>query len=223
MGRLLVIEGLDGSGKATLTAALSAKWTAQGRRVARLAFPRYGESVFADLCRDALYGRFGDLSDSVHGTALLFALDRRDAAAEIRDLVASNDIVLLDRYVSSNAAYGSARLGGPVTPTTFPAWVRDLEIGRFEVPAPDLQILLDVPPALAQARALHRAGQSADRALDAFEADGGLQRRTAAMYEELARTSFLSPWRVLTPGPDGSVAIPADLVGPAGPAVRRGT
>jgi dTMP kinase len=214
-GRLLVIEGLDGSGKATLTSALASKWVAQGRQVARLAFPRYDDSIFAELVRDALYGNLGDLSESVYGPALLFALDRRDAAAEIRDLVANFDIVLLDRYVASNAAYGAARLGAPHTPNDFPQWVHDLEIGRFDVPVPDLQILLDVPPALAQARARRRANETADRALDTFESDGGLQRRTAAMYAELALSQYLSPWRVLRPEPDGSVLIPADLLGPA--------
>lgn len=214
MGRLLVLEGLDGSGKATLATVLAAKWSAQGRRVARLAFPRYGDSIFADLCRDALYGNIGDLSDSIYGPALLFALDRRDAADEIRELTAAFDIVLLDRYVSSNAAYGAARLGAPAVANDFPTWVRELEIGRFGVPVPDLQILLDVPPALAQARALRRATESTDRALDTFEADGGLQRRTAAMYAELALQQYLSPWRVLRPDADGHVPIPADLLGP---------
>ncbi len=213
-GRLIVIEGLDGSGKATLSASLCAKWRAQGRRVSVLAFPRYADSVFAELVKDALYGRLGDLSDSVHGLALLFALDRRDAADEIRDLLAGNDIVLLDRYVASNAAYGSARLGAPAVPNDFPDWVRALEIDRFGVPVPDLQILLDVAPAVAGARALRRAGESADRALDHFEADGGLQRRTALMYAALAGTQYLSPWRVLTPGDTAAVPIPADLLGP---------
>jgi dTMP kinase len=215
VGRLLVIEGLDGSGKATLTASLHAEWQAQGRRVAQLAFPRYADSIHAQLVRDALYGRLGDLSDSVHGTALLFALDRRDAAGEIRDLLAGHDIVLLDRYVASNAAYGAARLGAPAAPNDFPAWVRELEIDRFGVPVPDLQILLDVPPAVARERALRRADESSERALDNFESDGGLQRRTAAMYAELAAAQYLSPWRILQPGPDGSVPIPADLLGPA--------
>ena len=214
-GRLLVIEGLDGSGKATLTASLSAKWQAQGRRVARLAFPRYADNVHAALVKDALYGRLGDLSDSVHGPALLFALDRRDAADEIRDLLATHDIVLLDRYVASNAAYGAARLGAPAVDNDFPEWVRALEIDRFDVPVPDLQILLDVAPAVARARALRRADASTDRALDTFEADGGLQRRTAAMYAALAQAQYLSPWRVLRPVEDGPVPIPADLLGPA--------
>lgn len=212
MGRLVVVEGLDGSGKATLTATLCAAWRDHGLRVATLAFPRYGDSVFADLIRETLYGRVGDLGDSVYGPALLFALDRRDAAAQIRSLLTGHDVVLLDRYVSSNAAYGAARLGGPDAATDFPDWVRGLEIERFGVPVPDLQILLDVPASLARERALHRAGTSSDRALDAFEADGGLQRRTAGMYAVLAGAGYLSPWRVLRPGADGQLAVPADLL-----------
>ena len=88
MGRLIVIEGLDGSGKRTLTDALSTRWRADGRTVATMAFPRYGLDVHADLVQDALYGRLGDLSESVYGPALLFALDRRAAAPAIRELLA---------------------------------------------------------------------------------------------------------------------------------------
>ncbi|AZI57477.1 dTMP kinase [Nakamurella antarctica] len=215
MGRLIVVEGLDGSGKATLTASLARKWGEQGRTVARLAFPRYGMSVHADLVKDALYGRLGDLSESVYGPALLFALDRQGAAEDIEAALAENDIVLLDRYISSNAAYGSARLGGPAHPNDFAQWVADLEVDRFEIPRPDLQILLDVPVLLAAARARGRAAGDNNRALDSFESDSALQARTAAMYAELAAGQYLSPWRILKPEADGSVAIPADLLGPA--------
>ena len=213
MGRLIVIEGLDGSGKRTLTDALARQWADAGRTVATMAFPRYGVDVHADLVRDALYGRLGDLSDSVYGPALLFALDRRAATPEIRDLLAGNDVVLLDRYVTSNAAYGSARLGGPAVPTGFADWVRAIELDRFCVPAPDHQILLATPLHVAAMRARHRAVGNADRALDSFEADAGLQQRTGAMYAQLARENYLSAWTVLTPGSDGSLSIPAELAG----------
>ena len=213
MGRLIVVEGLDGSGKRTLTDELALRWRSDGRSVATMAFPRYGEDIHADLIRDALYGRLGDLSDSVHGSALLFALDRRAAAPLIRELLAGHDIVLLDRYVSSNAAYGSARLGAPEATTDFPQWVRSLEIDRFGVPLPDRQILLATPLELAAQRARRRAAADSERALDRFEADTGLQRRTGEMYRVLAGRQYLSPWTVLTPGPDGTVSLPPDLVG----------
>ncbi len=212
MGRLIVIEGLDGSGKRTLTDALTTSWRAAGLTVASLAFPRYGADVHADLVRDALYGRLGDLGDSVYGPAVLFALDRRAAAEEIRALLDAHDAVLLDRYVSSNAAYGAARLGGPDVPTDFPNWVRALEVDRFGVPVPDHQVMLDTPAALAAQRARDRAAGDTDRALDTFEADAGLQGRTAAMYRALAERSYLSPWTVLRPGTDGAVTPPAELL-----------
>lgn len=213
VGRLIVIEGLDGSGKRTLTDALSARWRAEGRSVATMAFPRYGVDVHADLVQDALYGRLGDLSQSVYGPALLFALDRQAAAAEIRRLVAANDVLLLDRYVTSNAAYGSARLGGPAVQTGFAQWVRELEVDRFGVPLPDHQVLLATPLDVAAQRARSRAADSAERALDSFESDAGLQQRTSEMYALLAGQSYLSPWSVLIPEPDGSLSIPAGLVG----------
>lgn len=212
MGTLVVIEGLDGSGKQTLTAALAGQWRESGRTVATMAFPRYGIDVHADLVRDALYGRLGDLSESVYGPALLFALDRRAAAAEIRELLGANDVVLLDRYVTSNAAYGSARLGGPAVDSGFADWVRDLEIDRFGIPAPDRQVLLATPPAVAAERARGRAETSADRALDNFEADAGLQHRTGEMYRLLAAGDYLSPWTVLIPQANGVLTIPPDLL-----------
>jgi len=126
-------------------------------------------------------------------------------------MLAVHDVVLLDRYVTSNAAYGSARLGGPQVSTGFADWVRAIELHRFGVPAPDHQVLLATPLHVAAERARDRAVGDADRALDSFEADAGLQQRTGAMYAQLARENYLSAWTVLTPGPDGSLSIPAEL------------
>ncbi|HET8591761.1 MAG TPA: dTMP kinase [Nakamurella sp.] len=212
MGTLIVIEGLDGSGKNTLSGTLTGHWRAGGRSVATLAFPRYGADVHADLVRDMLYGRLGDLTDSVYGSALLFSLDRRAAADQIRELQAGHDIVLLDRYISSNAAYGAARLGGPDVDTGFPEWVRALEVDRFGIPVPDHQLLLATPPELAERRARDRAARHEHRALDTFEADGDLQRRTAAMYRSLAAADYLSRWTVLEPGEQGTVAVPDEVL-----------
>ena len=123
--------------------------------VGRWAFPRYDADIHAELVRDALYGRLGDLGASVHGMALLFALDRRDAGPRLRDALAAHDAVLVDRYVASNAAYGAARLGQDAA-GEFVAWVRALEIDRFAVPVPDHQLLLAVPREVAAQRAAHR-------------------------------------------------------------------
>ena len=206
---LIVIEGVDGAGKRTLTNGLRAQFEAVGSSVATLAFPRYGHSVAADLAAEALHGGHGDLSSSVYAMAVLFALDRAGAHDEIGHLDAAYDVVILDRYVASNAAYSAARLhqgaDGDVV-----EWVRTLEYERLHLPAPDWQVLLDVPTELAAERAEHRANQETDRAKDAYERDDGLQRRTGEVYSGLAAAHWCGRW--LVAGPDVSAAaLAADL------------
>jgi dTMP kinase len=206
VGRLVVIEGLDGAGKRTLSDGLTDALRAEGASVAGIAFPRYGVNVHADLVQDALHGRIGDLGDSVHGMALLFALDRLAARDHLTELLAANDVVLADRYVASNAAYGAARLHQNAR-GEFVDWVRHLEIDRFALPVPHVQLLLRVPVEVAADRAAHRERTETDRARDSFESDGGLQARCAAVYDQLAAIGWLSPWLVVdgTMTPDSAL------------------
>lgn len=198
---LVAIEGLDGAGKRTLTGGLQRAFETVGRSVTTLAFPRYGASITADLASEALHGKHGDLAASVHAMAVLFALDRAAAIGEIATLCRDYDVVLLDRYVASNAAYSAARLHQDATGGVV-AWVEELEYRRLKLPAPDRQILLSVPVELAAARAQHRALTESDRDRDAYERDDGLQRRTGAVYAELAATDWGGPWSVVPPDTD---------------------
>ncbi len=194
MGRLIVIEGLDGAGKRTMTDGLTAAF---GPRVARLEFPRYGRSVYADLVREGLHGRLGGFGHEVYGMAMLYALDRRDAAPGIRAALAANDVVLADRYVASNAAFGAARLHQDAR-GEFVEWVRALEIDRFGLPVPDAHVLLRVPVEVATSRSAHRSRVEAGRGRDTWESDEPLQARVAAVYDGLAADGWLAPWRVVT-------------------------
>lgn len=204
---LIAIEGVDGAGKRTLSAGLRARWEQQGRTVATLAFPRYRQSITADLAAEALHGEHGDLADSVYAMAVLFALDRAAARAEIAAARRDHDVVILDRYVASNAAYSAARLhqdaAGPVVD-----WVHRLEYGRLGLPTPDRQLLLAVPTEVAGQRARRRAQQEADRARDSYERDTGLQARTGAVYAELAAAGWGGRWQVA-----GADTDPAELAG----------
>ena len=207
---LIVIEGLDGAGKRTLSRGLQQAFAAAGRSVATLAFPRYGQSVTADLASEALHGRHGDLADSVYAMAVLFALDRAGAKEHIGELCTRHDVVILDRYVASNAAYSAARLHQDAAGEMV-SWVADLEYRRLGLPQPDRQILLDVSVELAAQRARRRADEEADRARDAYERDDGLQHRTAAVYAGLAAAHWHGRWTVAGAGVDpGRLA--ADLL-----------
>ncbi|MBU9764048.1 dTMP kinase [Mycobacterium sp. TNTM28] len=200
---LIVIEGVDGAGKRTLTNGLRAAFETDRTSVGTLAFPRYHQSVPADLAAEALHGAHGDLADSVYAMAALFALDRAGAREEIEHLQGAYDVVILDRYVASNAAYSAARLHQGADGAAV-AWVRELEYDRLKLPRPDWQILLDVPTELAARRAEHRANTEADRAKDAYERDGGLQQRTGAVYAALAAADWCGRWAIAGPDVDPS-------------------
>ncbi|WP_295652203.1 dTMP kinase [uncultured Dietzia sp.] len=199
-GRLAVIEGLDGAGKNTLTTALAAELTGRGLTVGRLAFPRYG-TLHADLAADALRGGQAGTADSPHAMALLFAMDRHAASAELSALAEANDVVLLDRYVASNAAYTAARLGAERADEAV-EWIGALEFERLGLPVPDLQILLDTPVAVAAERAGSREVSDPGRARDRYERDSTLQSDTSRAYRRLAETSWRSPWTILGAEPD---------------------
>jgi dTMP kinase len=190
---LIAIEGVDGSGKRTLTQGLQTAFERAGRSVATLAFPRYGQSVTADVAAEALHGEHGDLASSVYAMALLFALDRAGAIGEIERLTRDHDVVILDRYVASNAAYSAARLhqdaAGPAV-----TWVPELEFRRLALPAPDWQVLLNVTAELAGERARSRAERDPTRARDSYERDDGLQQRTRAVYAGLAAAGWGGRW-----------------------------
>ncbi|AQA01441.1 thymidylate kinase [Mycobacterium sp. MS1601] len=208
---LIAIEGVDGAGKNTLSRALQAAFSAAGKTVATLAFPRYGQSVTADVAAEALHGDHGDLADSVYAMAMLFALDRAGAIDELVQLRASHDVVILDRYVASNAAYSAARLhqgaDGEVVD-----WVYRLEYQRLRLPSADYQLLLDVPVELAEQRARSRAESDPSRARDAYERDGGLQYRTGAVYSELAAADWGGRWLIAGADADPA-AVAAEVAG----------
>ncbi len=192
---LIAIEGVDGAGKRTLSEALRKAFQAAGKSVAITAFPRYGQSVTADVAAEALHGQHGDLASSVYAMAMLFALDRAGAVEDIEALCRDHDVVILDRYVASNAAYSAARLHEDAAGAAA-AWVLELEYRRLRLPAPDWQVLLAVPVELAGQRARSRAQSDPGRARDSYERDDQLQLRTGAVYAELAAASWGGPWLV---------------------------
>ncbi|SNQ48838.1 Thymidylate kinase [Frankia canadensis] len=195
---IIAIEGLDGAGKNTLTTRLVARLTGVGRSVATLAYPRYEARPLGPALRGLLTGDAGlaAVAAQPRATAMMFALDRAASRPELDALLAEHDVVLLDRYVASNAAYGAARLAEPER-AAFQSWIADLELGSLALPVPDLQVLLRIEVDRARADASARADGDPGRPRDTFEADDGLQARCAHMYEDLAARSWLSPWLVV--------------------------
>ena len=201
---IVAVEGIDGAGKHTLVAAVKERFGAE-----TLAFPRYDESVHAQLASDALHGRMGDLADSAFGMATLFALDRHGAKQLLDGFAGATDkIIVLDRYVASNAAYSAARLRDD----SLFQWVYDLEFGTLGLPQADLQVYVDTAVEVASARAQSRAATDSTRERDHYERDGGLQERTGAAYRRLVESGGGGRW-IATADADTITAAINDLVG----------
>lgn len=190
---IIALEGIDGAGKHTLVQKLIRELAATDgiNSVATMSFPRYNESLHAQLAAAALHGKMGDLTDSANGMAVMFALDRYGAAEELRQWASSpSDVLLLDRYVASNAAYTSARTGR----IDDRAWVADLEFDKLGLPRPDLQVLVDTSPETARKRAAKREQEDSARARDRYERDATLQDATFAAYADMAETGWEGRW-----------------------------
>lgn len=187
---LIAVEGIDGAGKNTIVTAVANTLTEHGLSVARLGFPAYGQTLFAELVDSALHGGLGDTAESAWAMALLFALDRRERREAVVEALEQHDVVIIDRYVASNAAYSWARTGD----REIVEWIERTEFGDFELPTPDLQVILATSVEVAAQRARHREATDATRTLDVYETDSSLQDRTLAAYFALAEEQWASPW-----------------------------
>ena len=184
---LVVLEGLDGAGKSTQVKKLRAYLESHFGSLEYIHFPRYDAPVYGDLISRFLRGDFGN-NESVHPqlVALLFAEDRHGAAPEMKKILGDGGNVLLDRYVYSNIAYQCAKISDTTEAETLRDWIFNTEYGNFELPAPDLNIFLDVPIEFVEEK-LKNARGGADRdylegAQDIHEADIEFQKRVRDIY-----------------------------------------
>ena len=151
---LIVLEGLDGAGKSTQVKLLKEHLIGKGVNLRYLHFPRYDSPLYGELIGKYLRGDFGSI-EQVHPqiVALLFALDRMDAAAEIKEWLAAGDCVLLDRYVYSNIAYQCSKImmqpqfeeNREQLAKDLRDWIFDTEYNKYGIPKPDLNLFLNVP------------------------------------------------------------------------------
>ncbi len=184
---LLAIEGIDGAGKGTLCRELLALAKAAGLQAATMSFPRYEQTQFADLIGRYLRGEMGAIDQvPVRYTALLYSGDRFESREKLLAMIAEHDLVILDRYVGSNIAYQAAKLP-PGEREALIAWIEQLEFGLFELPRPDLTLLLATSTALADRLMEGKDSRSYTEATrDLHEADRDYLDVVAQVYEALA-------------------------------------
>ena len=187
MGLLVAIEGIDGSGKGTQAARLHQALTAAGWKSALLGFPRYSETFFGARIGDFLNGRFGALSEvDPFLAATLYAGDRFESRELLVETLKQSDVVVLDRYVSSNIAHQAGKRRD-ADRLRLRNWIEHLEFEVYRLPRPDLVLLFDLPAVkAAELIALKAKRGYTDQAADLQEADRTYQENVRAAYLELA-------------------------------------
>lgn len=146
MGKLIVLEGTDGSGKSTQFKLLTEYLTNQGHQFKKLVFPQYSEPSSA-LIRMYLNGDFGHKPTDVNAYAAsaFYAVDRYASYKKVwGEWYENGGLIVSDRYTTSNAVHQTSK-----EPTDkqdeFLSWLYDFEYNKLGLPEPDLVIYLDVP------------------------------------------------------------------------------
>ena len=146
MGKLIVIEGTDGSGKSTQFRLLTQRVEQEGREFRKLVFPQYREESSA-LIRMYLGGQFGDRPSDVNAYAAsaFYAVDRYASYKKVwGQWYEHGGLVLSDRYTTSNAVHQASK-EPEETRGEFLRWLYEFEYDKLGLPRPDLTIYLDVP------------------------------------------------------------------------------
>lgn len=182
MGKLIVIEGSDGSGKATQTKKLYERLLDLDVNVMRVSFPNY-ESESSALIKMYLRGDFGGNAEAVnpYAAATFYAVDRFAGFVQWRKFYERGGLVLSDRYVGSNMAYQAAKLSNERERVKFLAWLDDLEYNHYGLPRPDLTIFLDMSPEIC-AKLRRERGRE-----DIHESDAAFMQKTYETYKDIAR------------------------------------
>jgi dTMP kinase len=193
-GKLVAVEGIDGSGKHTQVRLLAEALLSQGHHVFSTGFPQYS-STFGKMVGQFLNGDFGPLhSVDPHFTALLYAGDRFESKRPIVAAIEQGQVVIADRYIASNLAHQTARVV-PEKHAAFCAWVEHLEYGIYGLPKEDLVLYLRVPPLEAQSLVAKKSARAyTDSAHDILEADLRHLQDASEMYDQLSQRAN---WKVI--------------------------
>jgi len=149
-GKLIVIDGTDGSGKATQVKILADRLQAEGYNIFVADFPRYGESS-AYFVEQYLNGHYGGLEAvGPKKGSMFYALDRFAASFELQEKLDQGYIILSNRYVTASMGHQGAKITDDTERDNFFRWLHELEYDILGIPRPHINIILHVPAEISQ-------------------------------------------------------------------------
>jgi len=184
-----VIDGTDGSGKATQTKILADRLIRAGFDVETADFPQYNAKS-AGLVEEYLSGKYGS-AEAVgpYRASIFYACDRYDASFKIRSWLAEGKIVISNRYVTANMGHQGGKIKNPLVRKHYFNWLYQLEYEIFNIPKPDLNIILHVPAEISQKLANQRAKEDWDgKTKDIHQEDLTHLKNAEQTYLEIARS-----------------------------------
>ena len=189
VGKFIVIDGTDGSGKATQTELLANRLRAAGLTVKIADFPQYNTKS-AGLVEEYLSGKYGSPEEiGPYRASIFYAADRYDASFKIRKWLAEGKIVISNRYVTANMGHQGGKIDNPLERKNYFEWLDKLEYGLFNIPRPDLNIILYVPAEISQQLALGRAKVDwAGKTRDIHQESLNHLKKAEQSYLEIAKT-----------------------------------
>lgn len=188
-GKLIVIEGGDGSGKTTQAKLLLNYLKMHSVPVQYYDFPQYYTTFHGNTVAKFLRGEFGDIDQvSPYLASLSYALDRASVKQQMVDFLRKGGYIIANRYVTSNIAHQTAKLKTKREKKDFAKWVKELEYNVHKIPKEDLVVYLYVPWKIGMELTEHKQGQ--DYLLgkkDIHEKDIRHRQAAEEMYLELAK------------------------------------
>ncbi|MBI4033079.1 MAG: dTMP kinase [Candidatus Blackburnbacteria bacterium] len=180
-GKLIVFEGIDGSGKATQGKLLLASLRKKGRKAEYIEFPRYHDSFHGKVVGRYLTGEFGRPEEiNPYLVSLAYALDRLTAKDKLKRFLAQGKTVISNRYIPSNMVYQGARLGRSQR-RAFLEWLSEMEYKVHGLPKEDLVIFLHLSPEIGQ-KLVDKRGER-----DLYETNLAYLKEVEKMYLALGR------------------------------------
>lgn len=145
-GKLIVIDGGDGSGKTTQTHLLHEYLREKNIPVKIMDFPQYYDSFFGKTVAQFLRGEFGAIDTvSPYLVSLLFAQDRASVCDEMENFLRNSGYIICNRYATSSMAHQGAKFVDEQERSKFLLWLTELEYGQNKIPKEDIVIYLHVP------------------------------------------------------------------------------
>ncbi len=145
-GKLIVIDGTDGSGKATQVEMLSKALRRDGYAVKLLDFPEYYKNFFGKFighCLSEQYYNWINVHPKI--ASIAYAADRFESSNEIKSWLKKGYIVLVNRYVGANQIHQGGKIKSARKRVDFIKWLDEMEYGVFKIPRPDAVFYLSVP------------------------------------------------------------------------------